>query len=455
MKKHGWKGLVSGVVLMALLAALAVPALAMTGKKQMEVDYMDIKLTVDGVPAPVGTPFVSEGTTYLPVRAVGEALYKEVRWDGPTHTIYISDPADPNAVTTGNSVSVDKSKKTIDVDYVDIKLVVDGKEVTPKDVNGKVVEPFAYNGTTYLPVRAVGEALGKTVRWDGETKTVHLGELPQATYLVDVCKPDKWASEVCRAADHEHLTAGNGKRYSQGFIVWGGSRAFELGGKYDSITFDIVLATDDYGEWIDYGGYEFLKVFVDGKLAQTIEVPNDCAAQTVTIPLDHAQVIEFGRTQGSELIGADGGVIVCNAVLNGERAAPEKPVPPANATYLKDVVERDWGGEYEDLFGNKYSNGISLAYGESSSFTLNGVYKTFKATVVSNYSYADSYGTSHNLSKSSVYKFLVDGEVVGEIELSHSVPSKTIEIPLNYGMVFEIRSDYGANSAYFTDMILE
>lgn len=72
-------------------------------------------------------------------------------------------------------------KKQMEVDYLDIKLVVDGKEVTPKDVNGNVVEPFVYNGTTYLPVRAVGEALGKTVLWDGETKTVYLGEMSQLT----------------------------------------------------------------------------------------------------------------------------------------------------------------------------------------------------------------------------------------------------------------------------------
>lgn len=41
-----------------------------------------------------------------------------------------------------------------------------------KDSSGKTVEPFAYKGTTYLPVRAVGEALNKKVDWDGKTQTV-------------------------------------------------------------------------------------------------------------------------------------------------------------------------------------------------------------------------------------------------------------------------------------------
>lgn len=62
-----------------------------------------------------------------------------------------------------------------------IRLVVDGKEVTPKDPNGNVVEPFASNGTTYLPVRAVSEALGKEVTWDGDTATIYVGEVPGQT----------------------------------------------------------------------------------------------------------------------------------------------------------------------------------------------------------------------------------------------------------------------------------
>jgi len=37
--------------------------------------------------------------------------------------------------------------RTIEVQYMDIELVVDGVQVTPKDANGSVVEPFVYNGT--------------------------------------------------------------------------------------------------------------------------------------------------------------------------------------------------------------------------------------------------------------------------------------------------------------------
>ena len=63
---------------------------------------------------------------------------------------------------------------TLQVQYADIKIQVDGKQFTPRDVNGKVVEPFASDGTTYLPVRAVANALGVSVEWDGSTNTAIL-----------------------------------------------------------------------------------------------------------------------------------------------------------------------------------------------------------------------------------------------------------------------------------------
>lgn len=69
------------------------------------------------------------------------------------------------------------STQRLDAVFNSIKLFVDGKEVTPKDSEGRTVEPFAVNGTTYLPVRAVAEALGKEVSWDGNTNTIYIGSM--------------------------------------------------------------------------------------------------------------------------------------------------------------------------------------------------------------------------------------------------------------------------------------
>ena len=66
--------------------------------------------------------------------------------------------------------------KTIQVSYNNIKIFVDDKLISPKDGKGEIVEPFIYQGTTYLPVRAVSEALGKEVKWDDNTKSIYIRE---------------------------------------------------------------------------------------------------------------------------------------------------------------------------------------------------------------------------------------------------------------------------------------
>lgn len=64
--------------------------------------------------------------------------------------------------------------KTAQLIYNNIKISLDGVNLTPTDANGNPVEPFVINGTTYLPVRAVGNALGLNVNWNGVTNTAEL-----------------------------------------------------------------------------------------------------------------------------------------------------------------------------------------------------------------------------------------------------------------------------------------
>lgn len=65
-------------------------------------------------------------------------------------------------------------QKTVNVDYNNIKVTLDGNSIDLVDANGASVEPFSIDGTTYLPVRAVSNALGLDVNWDSTTSTVIL-----------------------------------------------------------------------------------------------------------------------------------------------------------------------------------------------------------------------------------------------------------------------------------------
>lgn len=85
------------------------------------------------------------------------------------------------ASLVGGAAFAANYQKQATLDYTGIKLKVNGQAVTPKDANGNTVEPFAISGTTYLPVRAVGSALGLEVGWDPATQTVLLSEKVDGT----------------------------------------------------------------------------------------------------------------------------------------------------------------------------------------------------------------------------------------------------------------------------------
>ncbi len=56
----------------------------------------------------------------------------------------------------------------------DFTIVIDGQEMVFKNAQGEVVSPVLYDGTTYLPVRAIGELMGKTVYWYEDEKRIEL-----------------------------------------------------------------------------------------------------------------------------------------------------------------------------------------------------------------------------------------------------------------------------------------
>ncbi len=62
----------------------------------------------------------------------------------------------------------DAITKTIDVVYNSVNLTVNRKKIEADNI--------LYNGTTYVPLRAVADALGKDVGWDGNTNTASIND---------------------------------------------------------------------------------------------------------------------------------------------------------------------------------------------------------------------------------------------------------------------------------------
>lgn len=87
------------------------------------------------------------------------------------------------------TIFAEEISKTAELFYNNIKIYIDGAEIVPKDANGNTVEPFTMNGTTYLPVRAISNAFGQDVEWDGATQSIYIGKKDQT-------KPDNYLDKI-------------------------------------------------------------------------------------------------------------------------------------------------------------------------------------------------------------------------------------------------------------------
>lgn len=135
-------------------------------------------------------PIIYNGTTYLPVRAVSALMKEPIEWDSGSKTVFIgktlSNPNKSSApIPTGAAISAsekDTEKITAAPSLVtgyskpDVLVMYDFVIQSFQDVNGAIVYPVIYNGTTYLPVRAVSNLMNEPIIWDAAAKKICIGD---------------------------------------------------------------------------------------------------------------------------------------------------------------------------------------------------------------------------------------------------------------------------------------
>ena len=116
-----------------------------------------IRVELDGAPLTFtdAVPLAKEGRTYLPFRAIFEAMGAEVGWNAASQTV--------SAVRNGRTVALTLGKP-------DVTILEDGKTT----VLTTDAAPFAQAGRTYVPVRFAAEAFDAAVGWEPSTRTVHI-----------------------------------------------------------------------------------------------------------------------------------------------------------------------------------------------------------------------------------------------------------------------------------------
>lgn len=167
------------------------------------------------------------------------------------------------------SVSVLAATGVVDakLTYRDIKLVLDGREITPTDAAGKSTEPFILNDSTYLPVRAIAEALGLDVKWDNETSTVSI--------VSDGIRADEVIKDV----------------HAIGFVDADGAKLRAIAVEYDAVLKAESISVDDFVV-ADYGTLASPKC----------ELGENPGAVTRVYVNDKPETAGTGKTEGKYVI---------------------------------------------------------------------------------------------------------------------------------------------------------
>lgn len=182
------------------------------------------------------------------------------------------------------------TKKTITV-TIGVPIYVDGVEMKPTDANGNPVETFLYNGTTYVPLRAVSQYLGKAVKWDGTSRRVYIGKVPgEKQYLEDVCP--SYQAENYYYPSQGYITMA-GQMYTNSYWLgskdsyWSGWALYNLNGEYDTLSFDVGHVD---GRPMDES---ILSIFLDGQLAFTTDLTGKMLVAHYDVPLHGALQMEL------------------------------------------------------------------------------------------------------------------------------------------------------------------
>lgn len=167
------------------------------------------------------------------------------------------------------SVSVLAATGVVDakLTYRNIKLVLDGREITPTDAAGKSTEPFILNDSTYLPVRAIAEALGLDVKWDDETSTVSI--------VSDGIRADEVIKDV----------------HAIGFVDADGAKLRAIAVEYDAVLKAESVSVDDFVV-ADYGTLASPKC----------ELGENPGAVTRVYVNDKPETAGTGKTEGKYVI---------------------------------------------------------------------------------------------------------------------------------------------------------
>jgi peptide/nickel transport system substrate-binding protein len=139
------KKIISIILLLTLLFSMIQ---GITAAESIEINLNGENLILNQ------SPILKDGRVLVPLRGIFEELGVTVEWNGTTKTIIASKSETKIILTIGKEIAIKNNQKVA------------------LDVPAQII-----NGSTMIPLRFVGEALGSQVEWDQQNKTVFIHDV--------------------------------------------------------------------------------------------------------------------------------------------------------------------------------------------------------------------------------------------------------------------------------------
>lgn len=183
--------------------------------------------------------------------------------------------------------------KTIEA-FTGIKVYVNDHIVEPKDAGGNPVDIFVYNGTTYLPIRAIGNALGLPVQYDASTETAYIGTHRSETPAVYLENMDYFYSAYSGLTTAFTEDDNLGQTHTH-CITRNVDRVYKLNGQYSKITGTMYQTYTERSASISSGSG--IMIYADGKLVYSKIFEKDTVrVEPVDFEVDLTGVLELQVT---------------------------------------------------------------------------------------------------------------------------------------------------------------
>ncbi len=186
-------------------------------------------------------------------------------------------------ITAAVPVLAYNGTKSISAAFKNIKIYIDGAELTPRDASGNVLEPFIYNGSTYLPIRAVGEAVGKSVSYDANTNSVYLGDGGSSGSDIKTASGTKITPYQINGTGRVTDITMSGVLYEDGFYLDPcneGTAYLNVSGNYSTLS-GIYGTYDKTG--LDNDEVAYIKIYSDDILVNEFKVTPGMITKNFTI----------------------------------------------------------------------------------------------------------------------------------------------------------------------------